>query len=205
MGTHPSSRTAAQNAAASINAQSSTGPRTEAGKAASRNSFKHGFTCVSMTTLGDYNNGVLAEVVNEYERELCPAGYLEADLVRRIADENFRTRLIEGDIDRLRLQGMAAARKSDPPSGSTGSREDAFVAATANPAFQRRLDHLLRYKAASERAFYRALNTLRQIQKERRAEEARELQRQRKQQLTGAHGFVSQTSESDAPPPVPPR
>jgi hypothetical protein len=192
-----SSRSDAQTEASRNNSQLSTGPRTEAGKARSAaNSLKHGLTAIHLSTLGPREAELLQEVHLDFEREFNPEGILETDLLRRVADESFRVRQIEKAIESLKLEGMETARKSDPPPGSTGSREDAFLAITADPAFQRRLSLFLRYKGATERAFYRALATLKQTQKERRAEAEAERKAAQKQQHSRSRGFVSHYSKT---------
>jgi hypothetical protein len=204
MGTKTVSRTAAQIAASRKNAKLSTGPVTEAGKEiASCNSFKHGYTCVSMATLSVRNVEIVSEIQNGFFKDLRPVGIVEADLVRRIADESFRIRYIDLGIESLKLEGMEAARQFEPPEGSTGSRECAFVAATESTAFQQRLSLFLRYKAAAERAYFRALAALRQLQKDRRDEACRALQPARKQHVRDNPGFVSPNPDSIALPNLP--
>jgi hypothetical protein len=193
-------RSDAQRLASLTNAMRSTGPITAAGKlASSRNAFKHGFTTYRVTGLSAENAAIHDEVHRAYTLQFQPEGILEVDLVRRIADESFRLRLIEAAMDDLETEGGQADGETDAPAGSDGSREEAFVAATAQPDFQRRFGLLLRYKAATERAFYRALATLKQTRKERLAEEEEQRKTQRPQSPEWPAGFVSRGRKFTGP------
>jgi hypothetical protein len=187
-----STRSDAQTLASRNNSKHSTGPSSDAGKAASsRNSFKHGFTAIAYSTLTPHAAATLSEVHQNLTQELRPAGLLESDLVRRIADESFRIRQIDEALDALKLEGMYAIRLAGLPRGATATMTAEFVAATADPVFQRRLALFLRYKAASERSYYRALAELRRVQKERRELEAEGLQTPLLPSDNDSAGFVS--------------
>ena len=82
--------TAAQLAANRANAQASTGPKTEAGKARSaRNALKHGL-CAERLLLDGEDPAAWAALRADYFARLQPCGEAEARLVDRIAQLAFR-------------------------------------------------------------------------------------------------------------------
>jgi hypothetical protein len=147
-----------------------TGPRTEAGKSvSSRNATKHGFSAIHPATLSPGAQELLREVHAGYVRQFRPVTMLEKDLVRRIADESFRQRQIEEAIDLLTIRNLE--QEGDLEQGGAAAPEEGFVEALQDREFQRQLALLLRYMASAERAFFRALSTLRQARKDRALEE----------------------------------
>ncbi len=86
--------TPAQIAANQANSKSSTGPTTEIGrKTVSANSVKHAF-CSKVHTLLPGEEEPFAEYLQEYRKVYAPLGMPEEDLVRSLADNNWRLRKI---------------------------------------------------------------------------------------------------------------
>jgi hypothetical protein len=131
------------------NAQHSTGPSTDAGKAASSlNNFRHGLTGASFTVL-DF------EHQDEYDRVLCglrvehqPSTMTESILVEAMAQSYWLRKRA------LLFQDLAA---SDPH--------------LTLDQLQKQLALFLRYQTTHDRAFHRALNDLLKLRAERRRNE----------------------------------
>ena len=164
--------TPAQIAANRANAQLSTGPRTDAGKEKTRqNALRHGL-CAGIPQMSDEAEEEVQELLDGLREEHQPVGPTEEILVYKIAEAFFYAKraayLLSEKLD-------WADRGDDTP---------------------RDVGLMLRYHAASDRAWYRALNELRKVQKERRLQEI---------------GSVSQTPEATSkltrksPNPHPPR
>lgn len=128
-----------------LNAQSSTGPRSEDGKAVSRfNALKYGIEARSLVIPGE-DPDQLEALACEYLRQFQPQGPLEAFLVET---------LIQSDWNRSRYARIEAKILQDSPDAVSGK-----------PA-----QTIARRVAAAERSYFRALKELRRAQKERRAE-----------------------------------
>jgi hypothetical protein len=131
------------------NAQHSTGPASEAGKAAScQNNFRHGLTGAYFTVL-DF------EDQDEYDRVLCglrfehqPTTMTESILVEQIAQSYWLRKRA------LHLQDICAT--------DTDHTVDQQ---------QRQLALFIRYQATHDRAFHRALNDLLKLRAEKRKTE----------------------------------
>jgi hypothetical protein len=86
--------TPAQTAANQANAQLSTGPTSEAGrKTVSANAVKHSF-CSKVHKLLPGEEDPFAECLQEYIKAYAPLGAPEEDLVRSLADSNWRLKKI---------------------------------------------------------------------------------------------------------------
>lgn len=127
------------------NAQLSTGPISEAGKATSaRNNFRHGFTG-AFCLLPDENEEAFDQLCRDLAEEHRPGTTTETLLVNDMARHYWLyTRA-------LRLQ------------------EDCFALDISEPSAQARLNLLLRYGTAHERSFHRCLFNLSKLRKERLA------------------------------------
>jgi hypothetical protein len=157
----------AQLAANRLNAQRSTGPRSEEGKAVSRfNALTYGIEARSRVIPGE-DPAELEALAGDYHRQLNPQGPLEGYLVETIvaADWNRRryTR-VEAQLYRVLMTASAASAESDAPSGPATAFADDVTGA-------RILQSVFRQLASAERSYFRALTELRRAQKERRAEE----------------------------------
>ena len=135
--------TAAQQNANRANSESSTGPVTEAGKkASSQNALKHGLACGRV-----YIDGEDPEEFRSLKRDLRqehrPEGITEDLLVEKMALSLWFSRR------------------------AVICQAHAFETASADKPIPDNLGALLRYQTTNDRAFYKAFENLRAIQKER--------------------------------------
>ena len=142
--------TPAQIAANKQNAQKSTGPKTEEGKAASaRNRLSHGFASSAILIEGENPEefkALLAGLTDEYQ----PVTDTEVILVERMAQHQWLC------LRAFRLQGIA------------------FIAEpgkTSEFSIPKSLGLLIRYHTTADRAFHRVHNELVKTQKERKKSE----------------------------------
>ena len=185
------------------NAQLSTGPKTEAGKARSRmNAHVHGLT--SKTVVLPHES---TEEYDAMHRGLIeshnPANDNEKLLVGRIAQAYWRLQRCYA-VERAFLENrIDASSAADPHAAMANLFIDKAEAA--------RMRLLMRYLAAHERAYYKALADLHKAQADRRKQE-RELAFQQtfaEMHAASAHeanGFVSQPADPgcglDSQPPL---
>ena len=143
-----------------LNAQSSTGPRTGDGKAASRfNALKHGIDARSLVIPGE-DPTELEALALDYHQQFNPQGPLEDYLVGTIVQSDWNRRRytrIEGQVLQAQLAALGATAETPL---------DAFTGAAAQLIFRR--------LAAAERSYFRALKELRRAQRERSAAEEAE-------------------------------
>ena len=143
-----------------LNAQRSTGPRTEEGKAASRfNALKYGIEARSLVIPGE-DPTALEALALEYHQQFNPFGPLEDYLVQTVVQADWNRRRytrVEAQIFQIRLANRDASAEMPL---------NAFTSAAAQQVFRR--------LAAEERSFFRALKELRRVQKERSATEEAE-------------------------------
>jgi hypothetical protein len=139
--------TPAQIAANRANAQRSTGPRTEEGKlSASQNALRHGL-CSGIPIMhdeGDLNYDHLLDALRE---EFQPVSPNEEILVYKMAEHFFYGK---------RAAYLLAEQLDSNDGGDDNARE---------------IGLMMRYHAASDRGYYRALSELRKVQKERPLQE----------------------------------
>ncbi len=154
--------TAAQILANRANSQRSAGPRTEAGKErSSRNSFKHGLTSSKIVLPGEdpaEYDAFRAEILEQYQ----PANAVEQILAEELAAAGWRlnrSRAVETEVLK-QLMGDAA--------------DSSVGLATVFIEKPKEFNRLLRYLTSIERAYYRVLDKLAKVQKERRAQEDRD-------------------------------
>jgi len=150
--------TPAQNAANLLNAQKSTGPRSDAGKAASRfNAFQHGMDARSAVIPGEDAAGLEA-LARDYRRENRPSGPEETFLVET---------LIQADWNRRRyalIETQLMTRLLDELEPCEYPLAALFA---ANSPASRMLDRVVRHREAAERAWFRAFKELQRLRKER--------------------------------------
>ena len=151
--------TAAQILANRANSQRSTGPHTEAGKErSSRNSCKHGLTSSKVVLPGEdpaEYDAFRADILEQYQ----PANAIEQILAEELAAAGWRlnrSRAIETEVLK-QLMGDAA--------------DSAVGLAKVFVEKPKQFDRLLRYLTSIERAYYRILDKLTKVQKERRTAE----------------------------------
>jgi len=146
--------TAKQTAANRMNSQKSTGPRTTAGKAASRyNAVKHGIFATTQIMF-DEKAEDLAELAAEYHEHHSPADPEQRFLVDTLVNNEWRLRRLRRVEAELWGHATTAflENNTETPACSSG---DAF--ATAAPIF----DRLQRVVNSCERTYHRALKELR--------------------------------------------
>jgi hypothetical protein len=151
----------AQLTANRANAQRSTGPRSEEGKAASRfNALTYGLEARSRVIPGE-NPAELESLAAAYYRQFNPVGPLEDFLVETIVAADWNRRRYTRVEAQLYSMLMTL---SDPPS-------DAAAAFGGDVTGAKILQSAFRQSASAERSYFRALTELRRAQKERLAEE----------------------------------
>jgi hypothetical protein len=131
------------------NAQNSTGPKTEAGKATScRNATKHGFSSTAPMVTEEQLPEFL-ELQEELGRDFQPVGITEMHLFKEMLNAIWNLHRIKLNRRRILLS----------TNQDQGSAED--------PAIIAMYERLDRHQTRNERTYYRALNQLREIQTER--------------------------------------
>jgi len=139
--------TKAQIRANRINAQRSTGPRTDAGKIIAReNSLRHGL-CAGIPCMTDETSEEVEELLANLREEHQPVGSTEEILVYKIAEHFFFAK---------RASYLLTEQLDWADKGENNSRE---------------IGLMLRYHTTADRGYYRALTELRKVQKERRLQE----------------------------------
>ncbi len=158
------------------NAQHSTGPRTKAGKlASSRNSFKHGLYSKKLVIQGE-DPADLDALRDDLRREHQPADTTEEILVNELAENYWRLRRMR----RYETRVMASE-----------TAEEFAQKMALLPLIQRTM-------ASAERAFHKALTTLRQIQKERTKQTESVPRDSKSERHPHENGFVSQRQSAPA-------
>ena len=154
--------TAAQIAANRLNAQKSTGPRTPEGKAVSSfNALKHGMDAASIVIPGE-DPAEYERIAAAYREQFHPASALE---------EFHVATLIRCDWQKRRLHRTEAKiYRALLAEGATP--EDLDIAVLRDSPTARLLHKVIAQIASLERAYFRALNDLRRIERERRQQEA---------------------------------
>jgi hypothetical protein len=167
------------------NAQRSTGPVTDLGKAVAKfNSLKHGMTAA--TAVLPYEDAdSYAEIRNSFQATYHPANAVEAALVETIANSYWRLlriRRVETATIKLGIRGLKQANELNI---DTRDDDDMAMAVLLNHKDDP-LAKIERHQTRIERCYFQAIETLRKVQKDRLREE----------RLTTAppseFGFVSQ-------------
>jgi len=159
------------------NAQHSTGPKSEEGKAvSSRNNFRHGFT------------GAFCLVPGESQEEF---DQLVADLAEEHQPATVTESILVNDMARHYWLHQRALRM----------QEDCFSYDLTAPDTQKQLDLFLRYGLTHERAFARCLGALLKLRKDNlaleRGFESQERQRARERVRQAAAETAANAPESD--------
>ncbi len=135
--------TPAQISANRENAQKSTGPRTEEGKArSSKNATRHGFNSKEFIVAEDQQEE-FASLSKSLRKQVSPLGALEQEVFTQLLHAAWNLRRIR------RLEAELAGGDIDP---------------LADASLDGQLDRLARYHARFERTFYRAMKELRTLQ-----------------------------------------
>src|SRR5262245_33245428 len=156
--------TAAQIAANRANAQKSIGPRTVEGKRrSSMNSLKWGLTAATLVLPHEDELGY-QETRGMLYTQYQPATPQECMLVDQLASSWWRTiRARQCETDMLQLQIETLKRQHPEKPASPASDRQALASRFITEP-EEDFRKFLRYDAAIERAFYRALNALEKLQ-----------------------------------------
>jgi hypothetical protein len=161
------------------NAQKSTGPRTEEGKAASsRNRLSHGFAA-SATIMPGENPEEFKALIDDFTAEYQPANTTEQILIEKMAMHQWLS------LRAFRLQGLAFLHESLDKE---------------NFGIPKDLGLLIRYQTSADRAFHQAHNELVKAQKERRKSEIGFVPQQPEKAAPKEPQFVPVTCIDDPPP-----
>ena len=170
--------TKAQMKANRKNAKKSTGPRTEEGKTRSaKNALKHGLLARDTVMPGE-DPADFDRQLSALEADIQPANSLEFELVRQIADAQWRMRR----LTRLETGFLAAAvddqrrhlEKRRPDELRPGYDGETLLLGSAMLDRTQAFVHLARYDGHLSRRFFRAVKQLRDLRRdEREAREAR--------------------------------
>ena len=162
--------TVAQITANRLNAQRSTGPRTEAGKAASRfNALSHGLEARSRVIPGE-DPAELETLAADYRTQFNPVGPLEDYLVDTLVSADWnRRRYTRAETHLTRILMNLDPDPSDPddPAKFAAAFCEDVTGAKILQSVCRRLD-------AAQRTYFRALAELRRAQKTRAAQDQEE-------------------------------
>jgi hypothetical protein len=160
--------TESQIAANRLNAAKSTGPRTEEGKASSRfNSLKHGLAAETLV-LPHENAGDYATLRTELLDANHPANLHERMLVDKLAQTCWRMMRTSSAETGILDNGIRGLQQEMNLGSLPQGREDEALAVYLCSEKDINLDRFLRYHAAAERSYYRALEALRRAQNDRR-------------------------------------
>ena len=160
------------------NAKKSTGPRTKEGKTRSaKNALKHGLLARDTVMPGE-DRADFDRQLSALEADIQPGNSLEFELVRQIADAQWRTRR----LTRLETGFLAAAvddqrrhlEKRRPDELRPGYDGETLLLGSAMLDRTQAFVHLARYDGHLSRRFFRAVKQLRDLRRdEREAHEAR--------------------------------
>ena len=160
------------------NAKKSTGPRTEEGKTRSaKNALKHGLLARDAVLPGE-DPADFDRQLSALEADIQPANSLEFELVRQIADSQWRMRR----LTRLETGFLAAAldetrrymEKRRPDELRPGYDGETLLLGSAMLDRTQAFVHLARYDGHLSRRFFRAVKQLSDLRRdEREAHEAR--------------------------------
>ena len=155
-----------------LNAQKSTGPRTEEGKQrASLNATRHGLTG-QVLTLTPEEMKALQALIGDFEKQYLPGNTQEKHLVHMLAQLQYRLHRIMATEHNLFAIGLT--ENSDLWDVNHPEAQTAFVLAET---LRRSKDPLLTlsiYEQRLMRQYDKVLKMLREVQAERKAQEARE-------------------------------
>lgn len=177
-----------------LNAQKSTGPRTEEGRAAVRlNAVRHGL-CAETIVLPGEDKAEFQALFDDLEATHKPANRSEVILVRQMAMAAWRLDRawhVEGALYAYELDASAGMRDKYHGGLDHHGKLAYMVRDSSNGAT---LSNLARYEAHLQRCYRQALRDLTRLQAARKAEEARQ-----SEQSIPKIGSVSQISKQPIP------
>ena len=195
--------TSAQIRANRNNAKKSTGPRTEEGKArAAKNALKHGLLARD-TVLPGEDPADFDRQLSALEADIQPANSLEFELVRQIADAQWRMRR----LTRLETGFLAAAvddqrrhlEKRRPDELRPGYDGETLLLGSAMLDRTQAFVHLARYDGHLSRRFFRAVKQLADLRRDER--KSRET-RPSAGSYTSTDPYRGPYAPAQAPPPI---
>src|SRR5215472_19145386 len=156
-----------QIAANRLNAQRSTGPRTDEGRAAVRlNAIKHGL-CAKTLVLPGEDEAEFQALLEDLEQTFQPANRNEVNLVRQMAMAAWRLDRayhVEAAFFQFELKDDAGIRDQYHPGLDLHGKLAYMIQDESNG---RKLANQVRYEAHLERAYERALRNLERLQAKR--------------------------------------
>ena len=166
--------TAPQHLANKLNAQASTGPKSDAGKAiSSQNAITHGLTSKQLIIPGEdpaEYEALRASLVQHYR----PADEIELRMAENIAECQWRVRRLRAAEVAFYNRSIEEAMTENPDLAP----EDAMALFFTDKEYRRKMSLFLRYQSAVERAYD---NAIKELEKERK----------RRAQSGEQNGFVS--------------
>ncbi len=195
------------------NAKKSTGPRTPEGKdQSSRNAITHGLTS-TRTLIGQEDPIEYHQLRGGLFKDYAPANTQEEVLVDRLASASWRTlrsRQMEQSLCNMSVDAWQDKRKGDHPRTAKTENEALVISMVEDDLWKL----MFRYDTQISRDFFRTLNALEKMQKDRRIRERQEandnqLAPQPKQTKPLAQGNwlpfeMTQTASAAPAPNVPP-
>ena len=160
------------------NAKKSTGPRTDEGKTRSaKNALKHGLLARDAVLPGE-DPADFDSQLSALEADIQPANSLEFELVRQIADTQWRmrrlTRLETGFIAAAVAEKRRLTEKYHPERLRPGYDGETLLLGSAMLENTQAFVHLARYDGHLSRRFFRAVKQLADLRRdERKAHETR--------------------------------
>ena len=157
------------------NAKKSTGPRTEEGKArVSLNALKHGLLARD-AVLPEEDPAEFDRQLRDLERDLRPENSLEFELVRQIADAQWRMRRLvrieTGFLSAALDEKRRHEERFNPENIRPGREGETQLLGASLLNRTQALLHLARYDAHLSRRYYRAIAELGRLRKLERAAE----------------------------------
>lgn len=178
--------TAAQITANRLNAQASTGPVTDSGKAASAaNSTTHGLSSQSFAVLPTEDPAAFETLLRRFEAEYRPETASEDFLVTELAQAQWKIQRIQA------IEAELLIGSSDGPWAAIAARF------RDNSSAEQALLKLDRYAQSARRAWHHAFNQLRKIRAGAESSAAREASARRKDSEAMLEAFLN------APIPMP--
>lgn len=157
-----------------LNAQHSTGPKTEAGKQrSSLNALRHGLTGQIIVLPGE-DLQAYQRHVDSFIAEYRPKNATETQLVQTLADTAWRLNRVAALENNLLVLGIV--REPTPLHNAPGQVQDALAIAAALDSQTRALSNLSLHGQRLSRQFEKTVQLLDEIQSKRRQSESRELE-----------------------------
>jgi hypothetical protein len=154
------------------NAQHSTGPKTEAGKKqSSLNALRHGLTG-QIVVMPTEDLQAYQQHLESFEEEYEPQGATESSLVQALADTSWRLNRVAALETNLLTSGITY---TSPIATADHQIQNALSIVASLEAQSKALSNLSMHSQRLSRQFERTVNQLRDLQKTRRAQEARDL------------------------------